>query len=187
MKPPLTQRKWFYPLVYFLLVVIAFLPLYTAVPYDPRNTQAVILEILQRATAPYAAWGWVFHVLTLAVVGLAVWKPQVGGRAVAAYFGLNYLVIAATQTRAETPTYGYAVHTGALVAEVRWACSGCGWPGKAGCISRLRMPRAGAGCCCRSPCSSSGHRLAWRAAALCPISTHCCCSPHPITAWPTAS
>ena len=114
----ITSRKWFYPVVYFALVVIAFLPLYTTLPYDPRNTQAVILEILQRATAPYATWGWVFHVLTLAVVILTLWKPEVGSRPVAAYFGLNYLVIAATQTRAETPTYGYAVHTGALVANV---------------------------------------------------------------------
>ena len=114
----ITSRKWFYPLVYFLLVVISFLPLSTERPYDPRNTSQVIFEILQWATLPYVAWGWVFHVLTLAVVGLAIWKPEVGGRAVAAYFGLNYWVVAATQTRAQTPTYGYAVHTGALVAEV---------------------------------------------------------------------
>lgn len=115
---PLTQRKWFYPLVYFVLVVISFLPLYTERPYDPRETQQVIFEVLQVSIQPYAAWGWVFHVLTLAVVGLTVWKPEVGSRAVAAYFGLNYLVVAAAQTRGETPTYGYAVNTGALVAAV---------------------------------------------------------------------
>lgn len=114
----ITARKWFYPLAYFLLIVIAFLPLYTERPYDLRNTSQVIFEILQRATLPYAAWGWVFHVLTLAVVGLAVWRPEVGGRAIAVYFGLNYLVVAATQTRAQTPTYGLAVHTGALFVEV---------------------------------------------------------------------
>ncbi len=113
-----TSRKWFYPLIYLALVIISFLPLYTEIPYDQRNTSQVILEILQRATLPYAAWGWVFHVLTLAVIALAVWKPSPGGRAVTAYFGLNYLVIAATQTHAVTPTYGLAVHTGALVAEV---------------------------------------------------------------------
>jgi hypothetical protein len=114
----LTVRKWFYPFIYFVLIIIAFLPLYTERPYDSRNTAEVISEILQRATLPYEAWGWVFHVLTLTVIGLAVWKPEVGGRAVATYFGLNYLVVAATQTCAQTPTYGYAVHTGALVAEV---------------------------------------------------------------------
>ncbi len=114
----LTERKWFYPLVYFLLVFISFLPLYTERPYDPRQTQQVILEILQVATQPYAAWGWVFHVLTLAAIGLALWKPQAGGRLLAAYFGLNYLVIAAVQTRGVTASYGFAVHTGALVADV---------------------------------------------------------------------
>ncbi|WP_298401413.1 hypothetical protein [uncultured Chloroflexus sp.] len=115
----LTTRKWFYPLVYITLVFIAFLPLYTERPYDPRNdTSQVIFEILQRATVPYAAWGWIFHLATLAVVGFTVWQPTRGGRVIAGYFGLNYLVIAAIQTHAVTPTYGFAVHTGALVAEV---------------------------------------------------------------------
>ncbi|NWG34370.1 MAG: hypothetical protein HXY42_08005, partial [Chloroflexi bacterium] len=98
MNAPLTQRKWFYPLVYFLLIFISFLPLYTERPYDPRDTQQVIFEIISRAALPYAGWGWVFHVATLAVIALAVWNPQRGGRAVAAYFGLNYLVIAFAQT-----------------------------------------------------------------------------------------
>lgn len=114
----LIERKWFYPLLYFLLVVISFLPLYTEQPYDPRNTSQVIFEILQRATQPYAAWGGVFHLGTLAVIGLSVWKPAHGGRVMAAYFGVNYLVIAATQTRSQTLTYGFAVHTGALVVGV---------------------------------------------------------------------
>lgn len=114
----LASRNWFYPLVGFLLVVIAFLPLYTEAPYDPRNTSQVIFEILRHAGASLVSWGWVFHVLTLVVIGLAAWRPSVGNRAVAAYFGLNYLVVAAVQTRAETPTYGLAIHTGALVADV---------------------------------------------------------------------
>jgi hypothetical protein len=114
----LTFPKWFYPLIYLALVIIAFLPLYTERPYDPRETQQVIFEIISRAALPYAGWGWVFHVATLAVMALAVWNPQVGGRAAAAYFGLNYLVIAFAQTRAQTPAYGFAVHTGAMVAEI---------------------------------------------------------------------
>jgi len=118
MSTSLTQRKWFYPLIYFLLIFISFLPLYTERPYDPRDTQQVIFEIISRAALPYAGWGWIFHVATLAVIALAVWDPQRGGRAAAAYFGLNYLVIAFAQTRAQTPTYGFAVHTGAMVAEI---------------------------------------------------------------------
>lgn len=116
---PARQRRWFYPLIYIALVFIAFLPLVTERPYNPQqDTPAVIFEILSRATAPYASWGWIFHVLTLAVIAVAAWKPAVGGRLVAAYFGWNYLVIAATQSSTDTPSYGYAVHTGALIAEV---------------------------------------------------------------------
>lgn len=116
---PSPRRKWFYPLIYAALVFIAFLPLVTERPYNPQqDTPAVIFEILSGATAPYAAWGWVFHVLTAAAIAVAIWRPDVGGRVVAAYFGLNYLVVAATQSSANTPSYGYAVHTGALVAEV---------------------------------------------------------------------
>lgn len=114
----LVQRKWFYPVIYFTLLAISFWPPYAQIPYDPRNTQAVIFEILQVATLPYAAWGWVFHLGTLAVIGLSIWKPALGGRVMAAYFGLNYLVIAAVQTSGETPSYGFAVHTGALAADV---------------------------------------------------------------------
>lgn len=112
----LTSRKWFYPLVYFVLVFLSFWPPYTELPYDPRDTQKVIFELLQVSTQPYAAWGWVFHVATLAVIGLSLWKPALGGRLIAAYFGLNYLLIAALQTRGVTPSYGFAVQTGALVA-----------------------------------------------------------------------
>ena len=112
----LTARKWFYPLAYFLFVVLCFWPPYTEIPYDPRNTQSVIMEILMRSTQPYAAWGWVFHLATLGVIALAIVKPQIGGRMIAAYFGFNYLVVAAIQTHAVTESFGFAVQTGALVA-----------------------------------------------------------------------
>lgn len=113
-----TERKWWYPSVYLALVVIAFLPLITERPYDPRDPQPVIVEILDHALIPYAGWGWVFRLATVLVVAVALWKPRVGGRVIALYFGLNYLAIAATQTHAQTPTYGSAIHTGALVAGV---------------------------------------------------------------------
>jgi hypothetical protein len=112
----LTERKWFYPVVYFLLIVLSMWPPYTEVAYDPRNTQDVILNILMVSTMPYHAWGWIFHLATLGVIALSLWKPKIGGRAIAAYFGMNYLVIAALQTNATTEKYGYALQTGALVA-----------------------------------------------------------------------
>ncbi|HNT75086.1 MAG TPA: hypothetical protein PKH77_08715 [Anaerolineae bacterium] len=112
----LRSRKWFYPVVYGLLVILSMLPPITQVPYDPRNTQDVIMSILMVSIVPYQAWGWVFHVATLAVIALVIFRPQSAGRATAAYFGVNYLLIAALQTNTMTETYGFAVQTGALVA-----------------------------------------------------------------------
>ncbi|MCX6072149.1 MAG: hypothetical protein NTU91_15065, partial [Chloroflexi bacterium] len=114
----LTSRKWFYPLVYIVLIVLSMWPPYTHIPYDPRNTQDVILSILKVSTQPYAAWGWVLHVATLGVIALAVFRSKVAGRVMATYFGLNYLLIAALQTHAVTEKYGLAVQTGALVTAV---------------------------------------------------------------------
>ncbi len=112
----LTQRKWFYPLVYGALIVLSMLPPITQGPYDSRHTPDVILSILTASLTPYQAWGWVFHVATVALIALAIFQPQVAGRVTAAYFGLNYLLIAALQTNAVTEQYGFAIQTGALVA-----------------------------------------------------------------------
>ncbi len=112
----ITDRKWFYPLIYILLVVISMLPPVTEIPYDSRNAQDVIMQILMVSITPYQAWGWVFHAATLALVVLVAWRPQNSGRVVATYFGINYLLIAGLQTNAVTAKYGFAVQTGALIA-----------------------------------------------------------------------
>lgn len=114
----LTTRKWFYPLVYFLLVAISLWPPYTQLSYDPRDTQDVILNILMNSTHGYAAWGWIFHVGTLGVIALIIFRPGNAGRPAAIYFGLNYFVIAAVQTSAMTEKYGFALQTGALISSV---------------------------------------------------------------------
>jgi len=112
----LTERKWFYSLVFGLIGILSVWPPYTEIPFDPGRTQAVIIAILMRATQPYAAWGWIFHLATLVVVGLTIIQPQAGGRAIAAHFGVNYLVVAAVQTHAVTDEFGFAVQIGALIA-----------------------------------------------------------------------
>jgi len=112
----LTARKWFYPAVYALLILLSMLPPVTELPYDSRDTQDVIINILMVSILPYRSWGWAFHVATLGVIALAVFRPKVAGRVMAAYFGVNYLLIAALQTNAVTDKYGFAVQTGALVA-----------------------------------------------------------------------
>jgi hypothetical protein len=85
----LTSRKWFYPVVYGMLIVISMLPPITQIPYDPRNTQDVIMNILMVATLPYQSWGWLFHLATFFLVTLVFYKPKIAGRVIAAYFGAN--------------------------------------------------------------------------------------------------
>lgn len=113
---PLTERKWFYPLIYGFLLVISMLPPITAIPYDPRDTSDVILHILMVSIVPYQAWGWVFHVATLALVAWVALRLPSAGRVVAAYFGINYLLIAGLQTITVTGKYGFAMQTGATMA-----------------------------------------------------------------------
>lgn len=116
MSGDLTSRKWFYPAVYGVLVVLSMLPPIAQVAYDPRETQDVIASILMVSLLPYRSWGWAFHVATLALIALAILRPSVAGRVWAAYIGVNYLLVAALQTNAVTEAYGRAVQTGALVA-----------------------------------------------------------------------
>ncbi len=112
----ITNRKWFYPLIYVVLVIISMLPPITEIPYDPQDTQDVIRQILMVSIVPYQSWGWVFHIATLALVALVVFRSDKSGQVLAAYFGINYLIIAALQTNALTEKYGFAVQTGATIA-----------------------------------------------------------------------
>ena len=73
------------------------------------------MNILMISILPYQSWGWLFHVGTIFVVALAVFRPKIAGRVIAAYFGFNYLIIAALQTNAITEKYGFALQTGAAV------------------------------------------------------------------------
>ncbi len=115
MKNPAVHR-WFNPLIYGLLILLCFWPPYTQRPFDPRETQSVIMEILTNSTRPFAHLGWIFHLATLGLVVLTVFRPSIGARVTIAYFGLNYLIVAAVQTHAVTESYGLAIQTGALAA-----------------------------------------------------------------------
>jgi hypothetical protein len=115
-KKSITKRRWFYPLVYLVLILVSMLPPITEIPYDPLDTQDVIFQILMVSITPYQSWGWVFHVGTLALVAFIAFRPNSDGRLVAAYFGVNYLLIAALQTNTVTEKYGYALQTGAMIS-----------------------------------------------------------------------
>ncbi len=108
-------KKWLFPLACLGLVIISMLPLYTEVPYDPRNTQDVIFSIFMVSLQPYQEWGWVFHAATLLLVLAILWKPNQAGRVLAGYIGVNYLIIAVMQPQAVTEKYGFALQTGAMI------------------------------------------------------------------------
>jgi len=110
------QRKWLYPVVYLVLFIISMVPLYAEKPYPPQNAQDVILSLLMVAGAPYTVYAPIFHLATLLIVALVFYRPEKMGRLVAGYMGLNYLVIAVTETMGQTQKYGFVVHTGGLIA-----------------------------------------------------------------------
>lgn len=109
------NRKWLFPLSCVGLCIISFLPIYTSIPYDPRNTPDVIFSILSVSLLPYQDYGWIFHVATLILILSIIWKPRLAGRVLPAYIGANTLIIASLQTHAVTDKYGLAIQTGALI------------------------------------------------------------------------
>jgi hypothetical protein len=109
-------RKWLYPVVYLLLFVISMVPLYTEKPYPPQDTQNVIISLMMVAVAPYTAYAPIFHFATLLLVALVFYRPEKLGWLVAGYMGLNYLVIAVTETMGQTQKYGFVVHPGGMIA-----------------------------------------------------------------------
>lgn len=110
------EPRWLYPVVYLLFVVISFLPPYTEQPYTNRDIQDLIISVLIASTKPYGHLGPIFHVATLLLVLLIGLFGERMGRVLAAYMGLNYLVLAFIPTMATTEEWGFAIHTGALVA-----------------------------------------------------------------------
>jgi hypothetical protein len=109
------HRKWLYPVLYIAFFIVSMLPLYTAKPYAPQETQDVIIKLLMVVTTPYKAYAPIFHVLTLLLVALIVWRPAKMGRVLAGYIGLNYLIIAFAQTMGTTAKYGFVLHIGGMV------------------------------------------------------------------------
>jgi len=110
------RRKWLYPVIYVVFIIISMLPLYAEKPYAPQDTQDVIINLLMVAVKPYEFLAPVFHIATLIIgILIAVLQDKMS-RVLAAYIGLNYLVIAFVQSFGNTEKYGFVVHTGALIA-----------------------------------------------------------------------
>ena len=123
-QPRQKERKWLYPTVYALLVLISMLPVYAEKPFAPQDTQDVILNLLMVSVDPYEALAPIFHVATIIIVVLIAILQERIGRVLAGYMGINYLVIAFAQTMGATEKYGFVIHTGALITS---AILGIAW------------------------------------------------------------
>lgn len=113
-----SAKKWFYPLVYFALTLASFLPLITEVPYNPADTQDVIMQLLMVSVLPFRSFAFIFHGLTLGFVVWMVVRPEKAGRWLAAYMGINYGVIAFAQSMGVTEEYGFVFFTGSLIGNL---------------------------------------------------------------------
>ncbi len=118
------RRKWLYALLYLSLIIISMIPPYTEKPFAPQDTQDVIINLLMVATEPYQWLGQILHIgILLLVVLLFVYREKMG-RVLAAFMGVNFLVIAFVQGMGHTEKYGFVVHTGSLIAS---ALLGIAW------------------------------------------------------------
>jgi len=112
----LSQKKLFYPIIFFIFLVISFLPLITQKPYSPENTQQVIIELLMVAIKPYEVFGILFHTATIILVGWILVNSKALGRPLFIYMGVNFIIIALVQSFGTTELYGNVIHTGGLAA-----------------------------------------------------------------------
>lgn len=112
------KRRWVYPVIYALFVIVSVLPVYAQKPYTYEDSQDVIISLLRVAVKPYEALAPVFHIATVVIIALVVALQDRMGPLLAAYMGLNYLVIAFAASMGVTEEYGRVIHTGALVMEV---------------------------------------------------------------------
>lgn len=107
--------RWVYPLSYLFFIAITFAPLRTDIPYASQEIQDVLFNLFQISLNPYRAFAPLFHILSiLLVLGIIRFGSKMG-RVFAAYMGLNYVIIALTQTMGTTEKFGFVIHTGSLV------------------------------------------------------------------------
>ena len=112
----LSQKKLFYPSIFFIFLVISFLPPLTQKPYSPEDTQQVIVELLMVAIKPYEAFGILFHIVTIILIGWILVDSTASGRLLFTFIGVNFIIIALVQSFGTTETYGDVIHTGGLAA-----------------------------------------------------------------------
>ena len=114
----LSQKNFFYPLIYALFLIISFLPPITQKPYSPENTQQVIIELLMVAIKPFEKFGIIFHAATIILAGLILIDSTVSKRLLYGFMGMDFIIIALIQSFGKTELFGDIIHTGGLIAFV---------------------------------------------------------------------
>ena len=112
----LSQKKLFYPIIFFISLVISFLAPITQKPYSPENTQQVIIQLLMVAIKPYEVFGILFHIATIILAGWILMDSKASGRPLFIYMGVNFIIIALVQSFGTTELYGEVIHTSGLAA-----------------------------------------------------------------------
>ena len=69
------KRRWLYPVIYALFVIISMLPVYSQKPHTYEDSQDVIISLLRVAVTPYEAFAPVFHVATALIIVLILALP----------------------------------------------------------------------------------------------------------------
>ncbi|MDO8123189.1 MAG: hypothetical protein Q6364_02270 [Candidatus Hermodarchaeota archaeon] len=110
------EQRWKSILLYVVLIICSFLPLFTVIPYAPWDRGLVMFELFMTTSLSYPLWlRVVLHILTLVLVLLLIVYGQRLGRFVSAYFGVLFVFYAVTQNIALLPTYGLTILLGNLV------------------------------------------------------------------------
>lgn len=114
----LSQKRFFYLIIFTVFLIISFIPPITQKPYSPENTQRVIIELLKVAIKPYENLGIIFHITTIILTVLIMIGLKASRRLLYVFMGIDYIIIALVQSFGTTELYGNVIHTGGLGAFV---------------------------------------------------------------------
>jgi hypothetical protein len=110
-----STMRWIYAFAYLFFIILTFVPLRTDTPYTNQEIQDVLFSLFQISLNPYRTFAPFFHIFTILLIFGVIRFGSKMGRAIAAYMGIDYIIIALTQTMGTTAKYGFVIHTGSLL------------------------------------------------------------------------
>jgi hypothetical protein len=113
----ISERKWFYPLSYFLLIILnSIVPHCTSKGYSWEDSGEVVQSVLSVSLKPYLPLAPIFHIITVGLL-IAIWRYGNRVRRIfSLYVGANYIFIALAQGIGTTEKYGLVVMTGGVIS-----------------------------------------------------------------------